>query len=132
VHQPVEDGIGDGGVAQHFVPAFDGELADDDGGGAAMAVLEDLEQIVPRLQAQRREAEVIEDEQPAFGQALEHAGMAAIAVGEGQLFEQPGAAVIDNAEVVAAGAVAEGTGDPTFADAGRPRDILPKNSPLRF
>jgi alcohol dehydrogenase YqhD (iron-dependent ADH family) len=58
--------------------------------------------------------------------------MAAVAVGEGQLLEQAGGTVIDDGDVVAAGAMCEGTGDPTFADAGRPRDILPKNSPLRF
>jgi hypothetical protein len=58
--------------------------------------------------------------------------MTAVAMSEGQLLEQPGGAVIDDGDVVAAGAVSEGTGNPTFADAGRPRDILPKNSPLRF
>ena len=44
--------------------------------------------------------------------------MAAVAVGQGQLFEQPGGTVIDDGDVVAAGAVCEGTGNPTFADAG--------------
>ena len=28
VHQPVEDGIPEGGVADHLVPVLDGQLAD--------------------------------------------------------------------------------------------------------
>jgi hypothetical protein len=39
VDQAVEDGVGVGGIADQRVPLIDGELAGDDGGVAAVAVL---------------------------------------------------------------------------------------------
>src|SRR5258708_34459063 len=44
--QAVEDGVGVGGVADQRVPLIDGELAGDDGGAMAVAVLEDLQEVV--------------------------------------------------------------------------------------
>jgi hypothetical protein len=49
VHQPVEDGVGQGGIADEVVPLLDRQLAGDDGGALAVAVLEDLEQVAPLL-----------------------------------------------------------------------------------
>ena len=45
--------------------------------------------------------------------------MAAVAAGQREIGEQLGDALIEHRAVVAAGLVAEGTGKPTFADAGR-------------
>ena len=45
VDETVEDGIGIGGIGDELVPAVDGKLAGDDGGVAAMAVVEDLEEV---------------------------------------------------------------------------------------
>ena len=52
--------------------------------------------------------------------AAHDAGIAAVAAGQREIGEQLGDALIENRAVVAAGLVAEGTGKPTFADAGRP------------
>ena len=41
----VEDGIGEGRVADGLVPVLDGQLACDDCGGAAVAVFEDFQQV---------------------------------------------------------------------------------------
>src|SRR5262245_10001880 len=43
VHETVEDGVGHRRVGDHVVPAVDGELAGDDGAGAAVAVVDDLQ-----------------------------------------------------------------------------------------
>ena len=45
VNEAVEDGVCEGGVADGFVPLVNGELACDDGGGAAVAVFEDFQQV---------------------------------------------------------------------------------------
>ena len=41
----IGDSIGQGRVADGFVPVLDGQLACDDGGGAAMTVFEDFQQV---------------------------------------------------------------------------------------
>ena len=44
VYEPVEDGVGQGRVADGVVPLLDGELAGDHGRADAIAVLDDFEQ----------------------------------------------------------------------------------------
>ena len=63
VDEAVEDGVGVGRVADHLVPFVDGELAGDDGGAAAVAFFEDLEEIVAGAGVERFEAPVVEDEE---------------------------------------------------------------------
>ena len=43
--EPVEDGVGEGGVAEQVVPLLDGKLAGDQGGTGGVSVLEDLEEV---------------------------------------------------------------------------------------
>jgi hypothetical protein len=57
--QAVEDGVG---VADQRVPLIDGELAGDDSGAAAVAVLEDLQDVVAGRGVKRFKAPVVEDE----------------------------------------------------------------------
>jgi len=47
--EPVEDGVGEGGLADDFVPVPDGHLAGDEGGSAAIAVFNDLEEVASLL-----------------------------------------------------------------------------------
>ncbi len=44
VDEPIEDGIGIGRIADHVMPRRHGQLASDDGGAPAVAVLEDFEE----------------------------------------------------------------------------------------
>jgi len=60
--QAIEDGVGIGGVADQRVPLIDRELAGDDGGAAAVAVLKDLQEVVASPGVERLEAPVVEDE----------------------------------------------------------------------
>ena len=41
----IGDGVCQGRIADGFVPVLDGQLACDDGGGAAMTVFEDFQQV---------------------------------------------------------------------------------------
>src|ERR1700733_15359980 len=61
--QAVEDSVGVGGVANQCVPLIDGELAGDDGGAVAVAVLKDLQEVVAGRGVERLEAPVVEDEE---------------------------------------------------------------------
>ena len=41
--EPIEDGVGDGGVGDRFVPVIDWELAGHDGGAAIVPIIDDLQ-----------------------------------------------------------------------------------------
>lgn len=45
----VEDGVGEGRIADHVVPVIDGHLAGDDGGSFLVAVLDDFQEIAALL-----------------------------------------------------------------------------------
>lgn len=60
VDQPVEDGIGERGVADGGVPVFDGKLAGHDGRARAVAVVEHLQQIAPVRVVEHGKAPVIQ------------------------------------------------------------------------
>ena len=61
VHEPIEDGIGDGWIANDVVPVLDGELACHDRRGAAVAIFHDLQQIAPLLGRHWGKSPVVED-----------------------------------------------------------------------
>ncbi len=46
VHQPIQDGIGQGVVTDGGVPLIDGQLADDHGRLSAVSIIHDLHQVV--------------------------------------------------------------------------------------
>ena len=120
--EAVEDGVGIGRVADHRVPVLDGKLTGDDGGSAAVAIFEDLEQVVASLGVERVEPPIVENEELDAAQRAADAGISAIAAGERQLAEQFGDALIEDRAVVAAGLVAKRASKPTLADAGRTAD----------
>ena len=45
MNQAVEDGVGEGGVADHVVPSVDGQLARHDSCFATIAFVDDLHQV---------------------------------------------------------------------------------------
>ena len=61
------------------VPVLDGQLTGDDGGSAAMAIVDDLQQIAPLLCGEWGQAPVVEDENLGTGEALEHACITSVA-----------------------------------------------------
>lgn len=72
--QAVEDSVGVGGVADQCVPLIDGDLAGDDGGAVAVAVLEDLQEVVAGRGVERLEAPVVEDEEIDATERTQEAG----------------------------------------------------------
>jgi hypothetical protein len=127
VDEAVENGVGIGWVADDLMPFVDRDLAGQDGRAAAITLFEDLVEITAGAGIERFEAPIIEDEELYAVEAAHDAGIAAVAVGQREIGEQLGDALIENRAVVATGLVAEGTGKPTLADAGRACEILPNN-----
>jgi len=64
--QAVEDGAGEGRIADHVVPVIDGHLARDDGGSLLIAVLDDLQEIAALPVTKLLRPPVFEDEQVNF------------------------------------------------------------------
>ena len=55
VDEPVEDGVGDGGVGDRLVPVIDWQLAGHDGRAAIVPIVDDLQEIATLLLRQRGE-----------------------------------------------------------------------------
>ena len=60
VHEAVEDGISDCRIDDHLVPVIDGELTGHDRRAAAVAIVDDFEQVAALLRGQRRQPPVVE------------------------------------------------------------------------
>jgi len=118
VHEAVQDGICDGGIDDHLVPMIDGELTRHDGRAAAVAIVDDFEQISALLRRQRRQPPVVEDQKLDAGEALEQAYIASIAACPRKCVEQAWHAMVEHRSIVTACLVAEGAGEPTLSRAG--------------
>src|SRR5262245_53721445 len=87
--EAIEDGIGEGGIADEIVPGFDRELAGNQRRRAAMSILDDLHEIVALTGVETVGTEVVEDQQIDLGQRTKETVEAAVAVGELELCEEP-------------------------------------------
>src|SRR4249920_3273763 len=122
VHEPIENGVGDGRICDCLVPVIDRQLAGHNGRAAVVPILDDLKDVATLLLGEGGEAPIVEDQQLDACQALEEPGMTPVAACKCQGIEQPWHAMIEDGAVVAAGLVAECTGKPTFAGSGRAAD----------
>jgi hypothetical protein len=80
----VEDGIGEGRLADEVMPGLDGQLAGDHGRATAISLLDDLHQIAALRCRQPVWSTVIQDQQKSFRDAAEQAGEAPVAMGQFQ------------------------------------------------
>src|SRR5271156_1024065 len=120
VDEAIQDSVAEGGVADNVVPMFDGDLAGDDGRGATVAIIKDLQKVAPFGRIENRKAPVIEDQELNAADGFEQAAISAIAAGKGKRLKQARHAMVLDRTIVAAGFVAEGAGDPAFAEPGSP------------
>ena len=79
VDEAIEDGIGQGRVADDIVPLLDRQLAGDDGGAAPVAVLLDLQQFAPLDGRQWFRPPGVQDQQLGLGHRAQEALVPAIA-----------------------------------------------------
>ena len=82
MNEAIEDCVGIGWIADHRVPALDGELAGDDGGAPPVAFFENLQEVMTGLCVERLESPIVEDEELDAGETPQNAGIAAITAGE--------------------------------------------------
>ena len=138
MHEPVEDGVVVGGFADRFVPVLDRQLAGDQGGSALVAVFEDFQQIAPLGRGELGQSPIVQNDQIGSGEFSHDLRIASVALSVAEFVEQPGQAVVLDAEAVAAGLVAERAADPGLARAGGAGDQqveafldpLPVNEPV--
>ena len=121
----IEDSIGQGWVAGGLVPVFDGQLAGDDCGGAAVAVFEDFQKVAALGGGQDGEAPIVDNQHVHPGDGFEDAFVAAPVsragpAGKSEGFEHARGALIEDGPPVTARLMAKGAGDPAFAKAGGP------------
>ena len=115
--QPVEDGVGEGVIADGGIPLVDGQLAGYQGGGGLVAVVHEVHEVVALCGVEGFHAPVIEDEQSGVGKLAQEFVVAAVGLGLGECQEQAGHTVVAGSVPVPAGLVAEGAGDEGFAGA---------------
>ena len=127
VDEAIEDGIGEGWLADEVVPGFDGELTGDQRRGAAMAILDDLHEIASLAGVEAVGTEIVQNEQIDLGQRAEEASEAAIPMRELQLSEEARHARVIGAVSLAAGPLGKGAGEPGFAEA-----TFPANEKITF
>ncbi len=102
VDDAVEDGVGEGGIADDVMPFLDRELAGDDAGGDAVPVVGNLQEVAPRLCVERGEAPIVEDQQADPGKAGEQLGIAAVGAGQGEVLDQARQVEVADGNVVPA------------------------------
>ena len=118
VDKSVQDGIGQGSFTDILMPAIDGELAGDESRAQAMAVLNKLHEVSPLGRGDFLDAPIVEDQELGLGQLCHQSRIAAVAMGDAQLFEETGQAKVAHGQPLSASLVAQGTGEPRFATAG--------------
>jgi hypothetical protein len=118
VNEAVQDRVAQGGIADDVVPMFDGDLAGNDGRGATVAIIKDLQKVAAFGWIENRQTPIIENEELNAPEGFEQATIAAVAASKSERLEQARDAMILDRTIVAAGLVAEGTGNPALAQAG--------------
>ena len=125
MNKAIQDGVAEGGISDNFVPMLYGDLAGDDGRGATVAIIKDLEQVAPFGLIKNRETPVIEYQELNAAEGFEQAAIATVAASEGEGLEQAWYAMVLDRAIVAASLVAEGAGNPALAGAGQDSVTMP-------
>ncbi|KUM24112.1 hypothetical protein AU467_31420, partial [Mesorhizobium loti] len=115
VNEAIQNRIAERGIADNIVPVFHGDLACDDCGRAAVAIIEDFQDVAALGGVENRQAPVVEDKELNAPERLEQAAIATIATRKCERLKEARDAMIEHRSIVAAGLVAEGAGDPTLA-----------------
>src|SRR5690606_32968571 len=97
-------------------------LAGDDRGTDVIAIVEDLEQVVPLGVADRAEAKVVEDQDLGLGELREHLGVAAVGLREAELLEESRHPPVEDAVPTTARGLSERAAEVALADPGRAAD----------
>jgi antirestriction protein ArdC len=120
--QAVEDGVGQGGMAQGLVPVRHRQLTGDHGRAGLIAVIEQVQQVAPPFVVEQSQAPVVEDEHLDLGEGGHEFEVAPVDPGAGQFVEQARQALIQGGVAVPAGGIGQGARQIGFAHAARTGD----------
>ena len=96
VDETIEDGVGQGWVADRFVPVLEGQLVGDYCGGVATAIFEDFQEVTALRGCEDGKAPIVDDQHFHEGDGFEDAFVAAIATGKREGFEHAWRALIED------------------------------------
>ena len=113
----MEDGVGERRFADVIMPGVDRELAGDQGGLAAVAIVEDLEQIAARVVVECDQSEIVKHNEIGLGVVAQEFRVPAVGLGNREVLEEPGQPQIASGMAIATRLVGERTGEPGLADA---------------
>ncbi len=97
VNEPVEDGIGNGGIADLFMPVFHRELTGDDGGGMTIPLFDKLQEVSPFGIGHGRETEIVNHQDMSLGKFADGLAVTSVSLGQGHLIGELGSADVEGA-----------------------------------
>jgi hypothetical protein len=118
----VEDGIGESGILNLRMPLVDGELGGKETGGAAVAVIQEVEDFAGLVRGQGISEPFIENDEVKGRQLLAEFGERAVDLSELQFREQISGFEIAHGIALLTEVVSETTGEKGFPDTGRADD----------
>ncbi len=121
----IDDRVRDGRIAEVFMPAVARQLTRDNRGPRAIAVVEDLQQILALGVFEPDEPPIIEDQHLDPRKARQHGRVRPVAMREREFRKEPRQASIDHPMALTARLLAQGAGEKGLADAGRTSHIVP-------
>jgi len=86
--QAVEDGVSDRGIADAFMPMINGKLSSHDGGGAAVPVLDDLQEVSSLWGGHRSQTEIVDHQGFGLEKFFHELWIGAVCSGDGEFLEQ--------------------------------------------
>ena len=126
MNQTIQDGISDRWVGKASVPLSNGHLSGHQCRRTAVAIIQDLEQVLRLGSGQRISEPVIEDQELDTGEGIQELRVGAVSVGESGLVQEAGGALVLDIEVLAAGGGGRRGGQPPVAGGrlGRKASVL--------
>src|SRR2546425_4767836 len=97
MHDTIEDRVGQGRIAEVLMPAITWELTRDDRGPSAIAVVEDLQQVLPLGVFEPDESPIIEDEHIDPREARQHGRVRAVPMREREFRKEARDPPVDHA-----------------------------------
>src|SRR5579863_2911043 len=118
VHEAVADGVGDRGIRERIVPTFCRQLGGYDGGGAVVAIFEDLEQVAALGVFQGTNEKVVEHEDFEACEALQLITVGPIGTSKSEVLDESGDSSAEGAEALSASGLCERGADKRLSNAG--------------
>ena len=122
MNQAIQDRIGDRRIREAGVPLGYGYLSGDQHRGSVITIVQNFEQLLRLRPGQRIAEPIVKDQELDMGKVVEELGVGAVGVGQGDVVQESGSALVADMEVVATAGVGEGGGQESFARAGRAKD----------